>query len=66
MIILEVFLIIIKYNKHFDLIFYLDESYYNKLKVDELKGELKKKNINFPKNARKNELIELLVKNITG
>lgn len=43
-----------------------DESFYNKLKVDELKSELKKKNINFPKNARKNELIELLVKNISG
>lgn len=41
----------------------IGETDYNKLKVDELKSELKKKNINFPKNARKNELIELLNKN---
>jgi hypothetical protein len=40
----------------------VDEAFYNKLKVDELKNELKKRNINFPKNARKNELIELLTK----
>ena len=57
---MEVNILTLKFN------ILLDESFYNKLKVDELKSELKKKNINFPKNARKNELIELLVKNISG
>jgi hypothetical protein len=32
------------------------------LKVDDLKNELKKRNISYPKNARKNELVDLLLK----
>ena len=33
----------------------------NSLKVDELKNELKKRNIDIPKNAKKKDLQELLI-----
>ena len=33
----------------------------NSLKVEELKNELKKRNINLPKNAKKKELQDLLM-----
>lgn len=39
---------------------------YSKLKVDEIKNELKKKGISFSKNLKKNELIELLSKSDEG
>ena len=32
------------------------------MKVDDLKNELKKKNLTYPKNARKSDLIDLLLK----
>ena len=35
---------------------------YSKFKNDDLKNELKKRGISYPKNAKKNEMIDLLTK----
>ena len=43
-------------------IFLGQDADYNKLKVEDLKAELKKRNIDFSKTARKSDLIDLLSK----
>ena len=42
------------------------ETDYSKLKVDELKAELTKLNVTFPKTAKRNDLIELLKNHSTN
>ena len=39
-----------------------DNTDYSKFRNDDLKNELKKRNINYSKTAKKNELIDLLTK----